>query len=123
MTETLTRALGEATVQELRGSLRSEVFTPDDAGYPEASRAWNGVHHDRRPALVVRCKGAADVSAAVAFARSNDLELAVRGGGHSLPGFSTSDGGRVADLAAIFYVRVDPALLTAAGCPPEQERR
>jgi FAD/FMN-containing dehydrogenase len=109
MSETLAGVLGEATVQELRDGVRAEIFTPDDDGYAEASRAWNGVHYDRRPALVVRCRGAADVSAAVAFARSNHLELAVRGGAHSLPGFSTSDGGIVVDLAPISHVRVDPA--------------
>ena len=109
MSETLVGVLGEATVQELRDALRGEILTPGDDGFLEASCAWNGVHYDRRPALVVRCRGAADVSVAVAFARSNDLELAVRGGGHSLPGFSTTDGGIVVDLGPMSGVRVDPA--------------
>lgn len=109
MTETLGAVLGEATVQELRDALRGDLFTPGGEGYEEASHAWNGAHYDRRPALVARCRGAADVSTAVAFARSNDLELAVRGGGHSLPGFSTTSGGIVVDLGAMAEVRVDPA--------------
>ena len=109
MSGTLERVLGEATVQELRDALRGDVFTPGDDGYEDASHAWNGAHYDRRPALIARCRGAADVSTAVAFARSNDLELAVRGGGHSLPGFSTTDRGIVVDLGPMSGVRVDPA--------------
>ena len=108
MTEMIAPVLGDATVQELRDALRGDLFTRGDDGYDDASHAWNGVHYDRRPALVARCRGAADVSAAVAFARSNDLELAVRGGGHSLPGFSTTNGGIVVDLGPMSGVRVDP---------------
>jgi hypothetical protein len=72
MTQTIAPVLGEATVQELRESLRGEIVTPADDGYAEASRIWNGMYDGRRPALVVRCTGAADVIAAVGFARSND---------------------------------------------------
>src|SRR5436190_2769581 len=102
------RALGEATVQELREAVRGEILTPADAGYEEAARIWNGAH-DGSPALVVRCTGAADVIAAVGFARSNDLPVAVRGGGHSVAGFSTCDGGIVIDLSRMNDVRVDAA--------------
>ena len=70
---------------------------PGDPGYDEARAIWNGAH-DRRPALIVRCAGVADVMRAVEFARSQDLEVAVRGGSHSIPGFSTTDGGIVIDL-------------------------
>src|SRR5881227_2222062 len=107
MSSTITPVLGEATVQELREAVRGEVVTPNDDGYSEASRVWNGAHDGRRPALVVRCTDAADVIAAVGFARSNDLPIAVRGGGHSVAGFSTSDGGMVIDLSPIKTVRVD----------------
>jgi FAD/FMN-containing dehydrogenase len=100
--------LGEATVQELRESVRGEIVTPDDSGYAEASKVWNGQHDDRRPAMVIRCHGAADVIAAVGFARANHLPIAVRGGGHSLPGFSTVDDGVVIDLGPMSGVRVDP---------------
>jgi FAD/FMN-containing dehydrogenase len=108
MTETVTRALGDATVQELREAIHGQVFRPGEDGYLETSRVWNGAYDDQRPALIVRCSGAADVVAALGFARSNDLEVAVRGGGHSLAGFSTCDGGLVIDLSEMRSVRVDP---------------
>src|ERR1700747_2395356 len=106
--ETITPVLGEATVQELREAIRGRVLRPGDDGYVEAARIWNGTFHDRRPAVIVTCSGAADVIAAVGFARSNDLAIAVRGGGHSTAGFSTCDGGLVIDLSAMNSVRVDP---------------
>jgi FAD/FMN-containing dehydrogenase len=99
--------LREATVQELREAVRGEVVTPDDDGYAEARRVWNGAHDGRRPAVIVRCTGAADVIAAVGFARSNDLTIAVRGGGHSIAGFSTNDNGIVIDLSQMNGVHVD----------------
>jgi FAD/FMN-containing dehydrogenase len=108
MSQTISPVLGEATVQELRESVRGPIFTPADEGYEEATRVWNGAHDGRRPALVVRCSGAADVAAAVGFARSNHLTIAVRGGGHSVAGFSTCDGGVVIDLSQLNTVRVDP---------------
>ena len=108
MTVTSARVLGEATVQELRESVDGEVVAPSDAGYAEACKVWNGAH-DRRPALVVRCATAGDVATAVGFARSNDLLIAVRGGGHSIAGFSTCDNGIVIDLSQMNDVRVDPA--------------
>jgi FAD/FMN-containing dehydrogenase len=108
MSHTITPVLGEATVQELREAVRGEIVTPADDGYAEASRIWNGAHDGHRPALVVRCVGAADVIAAVGFARSNDLTIAVRGGGHSVAGFSTVDDGIVIDLSPMNGVRVDP---------------
>ena len=88
--QTISPVIGEATVQELREAVKGEVIAPGDEGYPEACRVWNGMFDSRRPALVVRCEGTADVIAAVGFARSNDLPLAVRGGAHSVAGFSTT---------------------------------
>ena len=108
MTVTSARVLGEATVQELRESVDGEVVAPSDPGYAEACKVWNGAH-DRRPSLVVRCATAGDVATAVGFARSNDLLIAVRGGGHSIAGFSTCDNGIVIDLSQMNDVRVDPA--------------
>jgi FAD/FMN-containing dehydrogenase len=109
MSQTLAPVLGEATVQELREAVRGEMFTPGDDGYADACRIWNGMHDGRRPALIVRCGGAADVITAVGFARSNDLTVAVRGGGHSVAGFSTCDDGIVIDLSPMRGVRVDLA--------------
>ena len=108
MSQTLEPVLGEATVQELREAVRGEVITPEEDGYAEAARIWNGMHDGRSPALIVRCAGAADVVAAVGFARSNDLTVAVRGGGHSIAGFSTVDDGLVIDLGPMRHVHVDP---------------
>jgi FAD/FMN-containing dehydrogenase len=108
MSNTIAPVLGEATVQELREAVRGVVLTSDDEAYEEASRIWNGMYDGRKPALVVRCTGAADVSAAVGFARSNCLTIAVRGGGHSVAGFSTCDGGVVIDLSPMRSVSVDP---------------
>jgi FAD/FMN-containing dehydrogenase len=103
--------LGDSTVQDLREAVRGTVITPADASYDEARAVWNGMI-DKRPALIVRCSGVSDVLAAVQFARSQDLELAVRGGGHSLPGFSTSDGGMVLDLSPMKGIRVDPEAMS-----------
>ncbi|MFL5850046.1 MAG: FAD-binding oxidoreductase [Solirubrobacteraceae bacterium] len=105
---TIAPVLGEATVQELRESVRGEIVTPEDSGYTEASKVWNGLHDGRRPAMVIRCQGVADVIAAVGFARGNDLPIAVRGGGHSVAGFSIVDDGVVIDLGPMSGVRVDP---------------
>src|SRR3954470_15954525 len=110
--------LGDATLGELEQGLRGQLVRPEDEAYDEARAIWNGAH-DRRPALIVRCAGVADVMRAVDFARSEDLLVAVRGGGHSLPGFSTCDGGIVIDLSLMNAVRVEPASRVAAaqgGC-------
>jgi FAD/FMN-containing dehydrogenase len=108
VTEMLTPSLGEATLQDLRESVRGAVYAPQDDGYAEACAVWNGMYDGKRPAVIVRCAGTADVIAAVGFARSNDLDIAVRGGGHSVAGFSTCDGGLVIDLGDIAHVNVDP---------------
>jgi FAD/FMN-containing dehydrogenase len=114
MSHTIAPVLGEATVQELREAVRGDIYTPGDAGYEDACRVWNGAFDGRRPALVVRCSGSADVIEAVGFARSNDLTIAVRGGGHSIAGFSTNDNGIVIDLSPMYGVRVDSEARRAA---------
>jgi FAD/FMN-containing dehydrogenase len=101
-------ALGDPSVQELAESLRGAVLRDGDAGYDEARTGWNGMFHEARPDLVVRCAGTADVIAAVRFARSAGLDIAVKGGGHSIPGFSTIQGGMLIDLAGMTGIRVDP---------------
>src|SRR3954469_22910938 len=109
--------LDSGTVQELRESLRGPAFAPGDPGYDEARTIWNGMFDDRRPALVVQCAGVSDVVRAVELARSEGLEIAVRGGGHSIPGFSTVDGGIVIDVGPMKGARVDPVArrVTAQG--------
>jgi FAD/FMN-containing dehydrogenase len=109
MSDTIAPVLGEATIQELRAAVKGQIFTPDDDGYAEAAAVWNGAHDDHRPAIVVRTAGAADVITAVGFARSTGLTIAVRGGGHSVAGFSTCDDGMVVDLSPMNGVRVDLA--------------
>ena len=99
--------VGEATAGELQAAVRGQVIRPGDNDYDEARAIWNATH-DKYPALIVRCAGTADVIKTVEFARSQGLPLAVRGGAHSIAGFSTSDGGVVLDLSLMKAVRVDP---------------
>jgi FAD/FMN-containing dehydrogenase len=110
-TETHRAVLGEGSVAELAEVMRGLLIRPDDGDYDEARAIWNAAH-DRRPVLIARCAGVADVMRAIEFARSQDLMVAVRGGGHSIPGFSTCDGGMVIDLSALKGVRVDPGAST-----------
>ena len=94
---------------ELRPRFRGELIAPTDGARYDAARAvFNGMF-DRRPALIARATGAADVIAAVAFTRARGLPLAVRGGGHSVAGYSAVDGGVVVDLGPMKGIRVDPA--------------
>jgi FAD/FMN-containing dehydrogenase len=97
-----------AQLDDLRGTFSGQIVTPDAAGYDDARRVWNAVF-DRRPAVIVRPLTVDDVVAAVRFGRDRDLEIAVRGGGHSAVGHSTTDGGLVIDLGRMDEVVVDPA--------------
>ena len=114
--ETNHPTLADGSVAELAESLRGELILPLDPGYDEARTIWNGVH-DCRPAMIVRCAGVADVIRAVEFARSEQLSVAVRGGGHSIPGFSTVDDGVVIDLGAMKGIQVDPQARTVRAEP------
>src|SRR3954447_3364456 len=108
--------VGDASLQELEESLRGELIRPDHPEYDEARAVWNGAI-DRHPAAIVRCAGVADVRHAIEFARSQDLPVALRGGKHSLPGFSTCDGGIVIDMSGMKGLRVDPEKGTAVAEP------
>ncbi|HEX6749137.1 MAG TPA: FAD-binding oxidoreductase [Longimicrobium sp.] len=108
----------EVAIAELRAAIRGEIVLPGDTGYDEARAVWNAMI-DRRPAVIVRCRGAADVRRAVRFARGSGLPLAVRGGGHNIAGNAVCDGGVVMDLSPMRSVWVDPASRIArveAGC-------
>jgi FAD/FMN-containing dehydrogenase len=99
-------------IAKLSEQVRGEVITPADEGYEEARKVYNAMI-DRRPAVVVRCTETADVAAAVDYARENELAVAVRGGGHSVPGFGTGDDAVVVDLNGMRGVTVDPEGRTA----------
>jgi FAD/FMN-containing dehydrogenase len=99
--------LTDGKFNELQASLRGKLFQPNDAGYDEARAVWNAMI-DRRPAIIVRCAGTADVRASVAFARDHGLTLAVRGGGHNIAGSALCDDGLVIDLSDMKSVQVDP---------------
>ncbi len=104
--------MAKPTIDGLREQCRGRVITPGDADYDEVRKVYNGMI-DKRPALVVRAADVGDVQAAVGYAREHGIDLAVRGGSHSVPGFGTCDGGVVIDLGDLRNVRVDPARKTA----------
>ncbi|MFL5919315.1 MAG: FAD-binding oxidoreductase [Gaiellaceae bacterium] len=104
--------LEETAVAELTAALRGQVVGRDDPTYDEHRKIWNG-SIDRRPALIARCAGVADVMSAVKFARQHGLPVAVRSGGHSFPGHSVADDVFVIDTSLMKGVRVDPDARTA----------
>jgi len=101
----------EKVATELKGSVRGEVILPNDGRYDDARKVYNAMI-DKRPAVVVRCTGVADVIAAVKAARAEGLAVAIRGGGHSVPGFGTADEAVVIDLGRMRGIRVDPEAKT-----------
>ena len=104
--------LEEPALAEFEAGFRGQVVGRDDPAYDEHRKIWNG-SIDRRPALIARCAGVADVISAVKFARQHGLPVAVRSGGHSFPGLSVADDAFVVDLAQLKGVRVDPVERTA----------
>jgi FAD/FMN-containing dehydrogenase len=106
------QTMNTAALGKLRDAFQGKLILPGDTEYDRSRAVWNAVA-DRYPAIVARCTRVEDVVAAVRFARENDLVIAVRGGGHSVAGFSTCDGGMVIDLSGMREVRVDPANRTA----------
>jgi len=97
----------EAVIRELRSQLRGEVLLPGDPGFDSSRTVWNAMI-DRRPRLIVRCAGVADVIRSVALAREHGLLVSVRGAGHNIAGSAVCDDGVMIDLSALRSVRVDP---------------
>jgi FAD/FMN-containing dehydrogenase len=104
--------LEDAAVQHFAAELRGKLLQPGDGEYDAARIVWNGMI-DRRPALIARCAGVADVIAAVRFARTHGIMLSVRGGGHNITGNAVCEGGLMIDLSPMKSVRVDPVGRTA----------
>ncbi len=102
------RVLQAAQVQEFAQQLSGSVITPDELQYDAVRAVHNGMV-DKRPALIVRCQNTADVVDAVRFARAQQLEISVRGGGHNVAGTAVTNGGLMIDLAAMKAVLVDPS--------------
>lgn len=99
--------MASSGIEELRTTMAGPVIGPGDPDYDDARTLWNA-DIDRRPAMIARCLSAADVSAAIGFATEHALEIAVRGGGHSISGTSVVDGGLMVDLSRLNQVTVDP---------------
>ena len=111
-----TLVLGETALDELRSELRGPVIAPADADY-DAARTLHNAMIDKRPAVIARCTGVADVTAALEFGRRHGLEIAVKSGGHNVAGKALCDGGLVIDLSAMKGIRVDPASRTVRAQP------
>src|ERR1035437_5263234 len=114
----MSNTLDEKSVNELKARLRGCIIEPDDVGYDEARKVYNGMIH-KKPRLIVRCADVADVIASVNFAKEHQLHLAIRAGGHNAGGLGICDDGFVIDLAPIKYTRVDPGARTVTvggGC-------
>ena len=101
------RQIEASVIERLQTSIRGEVLAPGTAAYDDARQVWNAAI-DRHPAVIARCTGSADVLHALEFARQQELDVAVRGGGHSVPGFSVCDDGMVIDLGPMRGILTDP---------------
>jgi len=106
------RVLDDSVIDEFVAGLRGDLLRPSDHAYDAARKVWNGMV-DKRPALIARCAGTADVVDSVRFAREHDLLVSVRGGGHDYAGKSVCDGGLMIDLSPMKGIHVDPARRTA----------
>ncbi len=108
--------LAETAVNELKSGLLCDLLRMEDEGYDEARTLWNGMI-DRRPALIARCTGAADVISCVKFARKHNLLTCVKGAGHNIAGLASSNGSFMIDLSLMKSVQVDPEARTALAGP------
>ena len=109
-------ALGATAVDDLRARMRGPVLAAGDDGYDAARRIWNAMI-DKRPGLIARCAGTADVLEAVRFAATHGLLVSVRGGGHNVAGTAVCDAGLMIDLSPMKGIHVDPAAQTAWAQP------
>ena len=110
--------LNQTDIQEYRAGLRGNLLEPSDKGYDDARKVYNGMI-DKHPRLITKCTDVADVIRSVNFARTNNLLLSIRGGGHNAGGLGVCDDGLVIDLSLIKYTRVDPVARTVVaggGC-------
>src|SRR6478609_7211051 len=108
----------QGAIADFRSHFRGNLIEPGDAGYDQARKVYNAMI-DRRPRLIAKCTGVADVMSAVRMAKANALQVSIRSGGHNAAGLGVCDDGMVIDLAPINYVRVDPSsrtVLVGAGC-------
>ncbi|HEV2336835.1 MAG TPA: FAD-binding protein [Stellaceae bacterium] len=110
------RSVNGAAIDKLAATLRGRLLGGDDPDYDEVRSVWNGMI-DKRPALIARCAGAADVVSCVRFAREHNLLVSVRGGGHNYAGKSVCEGGLMIDLSLMKGIRLDPAARTARAQP------
>jgi FAD/FMN-containing dehydrogenase len=104
--------MSEPTIEQLREQVRAPIITAGDPGYDEARAVHNGMF-DKHPRVIVRAEQVPDVIATVNFARDAGLDLSIKGGGHSAPGFGTNEDGVVIDLSLMRHVHVDPRARTA----------
>src|SRR5882757_7627477 len=98
--------LNIAAIAGLEGKLLGQLLTPDTSGYDATRKVFNAMV-DKRPALIARCAGRADVATCINFARDQDLPLSVRGGGHNFAGKSVAEGGLMLDLSPMKAITVD----------------
>ena len=124
MTSTLSVDNLRAVVDDLKPRVRGPLLLPGAPGYDDARSVWNAMI-DRRPALIVRCLGVADVVACVNAAREHGLPLSIKGGGHNIAGLAVCDGGLMLDMSLMRGVWVDPAARRGAGAGrlPARRRR
>src|SRR5262249_15650387 len=108
--------LKDTAIEAFRTHVRGELLRPEDAGYEVARKVFNAMV-DKRPALIARCAGTADLIECVRFAREHNLLAAVRGGGHSVAGHAVCEGGLMIDLSRMKGLRVDPVQRTAHAQP------
>ena len=109
MADRTSNILDPAAVESLRAMMRGELLEASHAGYDATRVVWNGMIN-RRPALIARCRNAADVAASVSFARDHGLGLAIRSGGHNVAGYAVCDGGMMIDMTLMNGVRISASL-------------